>query len=159
MHPAKKTEITTLAAKLIAKEEGYRSKPYFCSEGYPTIGYGQKLGPKNAPLDLYKFELPEIVAHEWLEFSVSVLYGAIEDKKFFFEASVRTERAAVILSMAYQLGINGLMKFGKMIAAIERKDWVEASVQALDSRWAKQTQERAKRHAAILRTGEFPEGF
>ncbi len=27
-------------------EEGFRAKAYHCSEGYPTIGIGTKLGPK-----------------------------------------------------------------------------------------------------------------
>ena len=42
-----------------------------------------------------------------------------------------------------------------MIAALERGDYNEASLQALDSRWAKQTVARAERHAAVLATGNL----
>ena len=56
--------------------------------------------------------------------------------------------------MAYQIGVNGLLKFKKMISAIEFGDWEEAERQALDSKWAKQTPARAHRHAKVIRTGD-----
>ena len=47
--------------------------------------------------------------------------------------------------MAYQLGVNGVLKFKKMIEALRSKDYKEASKQGLDSLWAKQTPQRANR--------------
>ena len=64
-------------------------------------------------------------------------------------------RRAVLLSMAYQMGVDGLMKFKNMWAAINRQDWDDAADQMLDSKWARQTPERAGRHARIMR-GENP---
>lgn len=43
--------MTTSIIQLIQIEEGYREKAYYCSEGYPTIGTGHKIGPKGAPLE------------------------------------------------------------------------------------------------------------
>ena len=51
---------------LIKYEEGWRPKPYLCSEGYPTAGFGFKLGPKNAPLSYYTFTLPLSAGEAWL---------------------------------------------------------------------------------------------
>lgn len=140
------------AADLIAKEEGFRSHPYLCSEDYPTVGYGQKIGPKNADIALYQFEIPEPVARLWLEShiveimpQVTALVGPIDGV-----------RQAALASMIYQLGYNGVAKFRKMIAAVKAKNWQEAKAQALDSRWAKQTPERALRNADMLLTGEWP---
>jgi len=64
-------------------------------------------------------------------------------------------RQGVIVCMAFQLGTNGVANFKKMIAAIKVRDYVTASIEALDSNWAKQTPARAQRMARILRTGEW----
>jgi len=40
------TAAIQIAAGMLAKEEGFRAKPYYCSENYPTIGYGEKIGDK-----------------------------------------------------------------------------------------------------------------
>ena len=100
------------ATVLLEKEEGFRAKPYLCSEGYPTVGYGQRIGAKNQPL-------------------------------------------SVLISMAYQLGVDGLAEFKNMLAAIKDERWQEAETHALDSLWAKQTPARAKRHARVLATGKM----
>ena len=51
----------------------------------------------------------------------------------------------VIVEMCYQMGINGFSKFKKTIDHLMRKDYKAASVEMLDSRWAKQTPNRAKK--------------
>ena len=61
--------------------------------------------------------------------------------------------------MAYQMGVDGLFKFKKMIAALGKGDWNEAAHQALDSRWAKQTPARAERHAAVIANGNLMEVY
>ena len=51
----------------------------------------------------------------------------------------------ILINMAFQLGQRGLSRFKKMNSAIERKEWVEAGVEMMDSRWAGQTPNRAAR--------------
>ena len=46
--------------------------------------------------------------------------------------------------MCYQLGVTGVSKFKKTIAYLQNKQWEEASVEMLDSLWARQTPNRAK---------------
>ena len=46
--------------------------------------------------------------------------------------------------MCYQLGVTGFSKFKKTIAYLQNKEWRNASIEMLDSRWAKQTPNRAK---------------
>lgn len=141
-----------LLLKILEREEGFREQPYLCSEGYPTIGYGLKIGPKDAPLGMYQFAIPKDVALYWLRLHCADLYGEMEEA---LTPVGNAGRRAVLLSMAYQLGISGLMNFRNMWAAIERQDWEEAAEQMTDSLWARQTPERAQRHARIMR-GENP---
>ena len=53
--------------------------------------------------------------------------------------------------MAYQLGAERLMRFRKMVQAIQDGDWGKAADEALDSEWARETSYRAARVAALLR--------
>jgi len=79
-----------------AKEEGFRELPYYCSEGYPTNGYGRKLGTKGAPLPKYKVSEPE--AFEWMSQKLVNLRASLEDILYGLD----DVRQAVILSMAYR---------------------------------------------------------
>ena len=63
-------------------------------------------------------------------------------------------RRDVLFEMCYQLGIVGVLKFKKMLAAIRDKDFAAASKAMLDSEWHKQTPERCKELAAIMLTGK-----
>ena len=139
--------------EIIAREEGFRVKPYLCSECYPTVGYGQRIGPKGADIKLYEFSIPEPVARLWLEYEVKRVQAVMFSAGIGHD--VDGDRYSVLVSMAYQLGVAGLLKFKKMLAAVDGENWNEAAIQALDSRWAKQTPERAKRHADALRTGVY----
>lgn len=137
--------------QLLEREEGYRAKPYYCSEGYPTVGIGKKIGPQHAPLELYQFEVSREMADLWLCEEVSVVIDKLIDHEWF--CMIDEHRKNVIVSMAYQMGVSGLLKFKNMIKALNVGDFDEAARQALDSRWAKQTPQRANRHAESLRTG------
>lgn len=139
------------ATELIAREEGFSSKPYICTEGYPTVGYGQRIGAQGVDVSLYEFELPEPVARQWLQENIRQLENTLSRYSWYQQCNA--DRAAVLVSMAYQLGLYGLLRFRKMLAAIEDNDWEEAAREALDSRWAKQTPRRARHHAEALRTG------
>ena len=134
-------------------EEGYRSKVYYCSSGYPTIGIGTKLGPKGAPLSNYTMVVTEHAAKALLDDEVKKIRNELVKHRWYTE--LNEDRQTIIKSMCYQMGVAGVFKFKKMIAALERGDYNEASLQALDSRWAKQTVARAERHAAVLAAGNL----
>lgn len=141
------------AVKILGFEEGYRESPYYCSEGYPTIGIGQKIGPRNAPLDQYEFALPLEVAEVWCKVIVADIDKELIEYAFYNkqDADVR----AILLSMAYQLGISGLLRFKKMIAALERGEHTVAAFEAKDSRWYRQTPNRTERHAKVIALGDL----
>lgn len=137
----------TIARNIIANEEGWRDLPYYCSEGYPTIGYGFRLAGKNDPLP--NFVLPRAAGEAWLDAKILSIEHAMAPKL----AKLNDARAAVIVSMCYQIGIHGVLGFKRMWAAIDGNDWHRAAIEMLDSKWAKQTPERAKRHAKMMEDG------
>lgn len=132
--------------KILEREEGWRDEPYYCSEDFPTVGFGFKLGPKHAPLP--EFVLPREAGEAWLRSLVIKI-----NDELALTPGANVARRAILLSMAYQLGLNGCLGFHNMWRAIQAGDWERAAREALDSLWAAQTPERAARHAEVLRTG------
>lgn len=59
-----------------------------------------------------------------------------------------------LVNMCFQLGFSGLLLFKKMWAKLRNGDWSGAADEALDSRWAKQTPNRANRIADLIRSAE-----
>ena len=57
----------------------------------------------------------------------------------------------VIYEMCYQLGVTGVSKFKKTLAYIENSEYKMASKEMLDSKWARQTPNRAKRLSDIIK--------
>jgi len=57
----------------------------------------------------------------------------------------------VLVEMAYQIGINGLLKFKKTLEYCKDKNYVKMSKEMLDSHWAKQTHNRAKELSNIIK--------
>ena len=137
--------------KLIELEEGWKPTPYYCSENYPTVGYGFKLADKNAPLP--DFILPKSAGDAWLLELINGLENQV--KQYPWYAKLNSPRKAIILSMMYQMGFTGVFKFKNMIQAILDNDYVTASNEMLDSRWARQTPNRANRHAIQLQGGDW----
>jgi len=135
--------ITNEALELIKKEEGYRQFPYTCSAGKLTIGYG---------FNLDDVGISEEEAELLLEFRLRKLEEEMFHTYYWFRY-MSEARKAVVLSMIYQLGMNGLLKFKKMISALEDEDYTLAASEGLDSLWAKQTPERATRQMQILKHG------
>jgi lysozyme len=76
--------------------------------------------------------------------------------RFEWWQSIDDVRRGVIVCMAYQLGTNGVANFKKMCAALRIRDYQTASLEMLDSVWAReQTPARAQRMAKIMRTGQW----
>lgn len=152
---------------LLEFEEGFSEKPYFCSEGYPTVGFGIRIGPYAAPLSNYTFMLPRTVAEVWTRAHLDRMCANIAKKGAFpnlfaalktlmsgaTQATYSDPRCAVLLSMAYQMGEAGLEDFKNTLAFVTKGDFTKAAVNMLASKWAKQTPNRAARHAKQMQTG------
>ena len=58
----------------------------------------------------------------------------------------------IIVEMVFQLGKNGVSKFRNMWKALAEKNYIGASYEMLDSKWAKQTPNRAKSMAEQMKS-------
>ena len=140
---------------LLNCEEGYSETPYYCSAGYPTIGIGQRIGPKGAPLKLYEFTVSKALAAVWLADKVKETMADM-DKYQNIKAAMSAcnkPRQAVLISMAYQMGADGLSRFTNTLKSVADARWHDAQSGMLASKWARQTPNRANRHAIQMLTG------
>ena len=142
---------------LLNFEEGYSEKPYYCSAGYPTIGIGKRIGPKGAPLSQYQFTVSKQLAAVWLseELQQKVADMSTHTNITAAMAACNDARKAILISMAYQMGADGLAKFTNTLKAISEKRWSDAKSGMMNSAWAKQTPNRANRHATQMLTGNW----
>lgn len=65
-------------------------------------------------------------------------------------------RQEVLVNMSFNLGYARLGGFKKFIAAVNASEFAEASLEMLDSKWAKQVGARAVRLSNAMRTGVAP---
>ena len=126
----------------IKHHEGYGSRVYKCTEGFDTIGYG---------FAIKDLEIDEDMAEEILLRKLEKLIKRVRDK-FNWLDSVPHEVQGVLVEMSYQMGVSGVSKFKKALHAMQMFQWKEAADEMLDSRWAKQTPNRAKELSNIIRS-------
>ena len=138
-------------------EEGYKEKPYIDSRGYPTVAGGILIGPKGAPLSNYTFTVPREVGDIWKKSIVKQKTSEITKYPDIVAAlkNCNDARADIINSMAYQMGVAGLAGFKNTLKMIANGDFNSAATGMLNSAWAKQTPNRAKRHAQVMRDGTY----
>lgn len=82
------------------------------------------------------------------------LRGCLEHFSPWFE-NLTEARQSVLIAMAFQLGVGGLLKFVKMIAAVRDEHYEHAANEMRDSRWYQQTPKRCARMALQLATGDW----
>jgi len=68
-------------------------------------------------------------------------------------AFLNPTRTGVLVEMVFQMGVAGVAEFKNFLAAIRSRDWDTAANEMLDSKWAKQTPERANALSEIFRHG------
>ena len=124
--------------------EGLRLKPYKCTMGYDTIGYGRNLETNGISEEEAEMLLANDVFKVMEELSD---HGLLQDHT--------QPRQDVLINMAFQMGVSGLLKFKNMIRELDERRYSEAAKQMLDSRWAKQTPNRANELAEQMRTGVY----
>ena len=125
-------------------DEGWKPYAYQDHLGYWTIGYGFLIDQRK------NGNIPEHIAEEWLRYAANIRWqGIVSHEPWLLDQPDDVQRA--VANMAYQMGVIGVLGFGKMLAALRAGDRNKAANEALDSRWAQQTPNRAKRVTDLLR--------
>ena len=131
--------------KELAADEGCKLEIYLDHLGYPTVGIGHLITEND---ELYGFEVGSEVSQEHVdELFHEDIQRTVRDCELLYSDfnELSEELQLIIANMCFQLGRPRLTGFKKMKAAVDSKDWAEASRQMLDSKWAKQTPNRASR--------------
>jgi|TARA_R100000152_G_C6636103_1_gene82193 lysozyme len=126
----------------VKKHEGYRNKVYLDTLGKRTVGVGH-LCVEDFWEDDKEYEesfLMEILQKDLQE----AIRGAKELMNEHGCADIDERAEEILIEMVFQLGRTGVKKFKNMWKALAEHNYLGASFEMLDSRWAKQTPNRAK---------------
>jgi lysozyme len=135
---------TEIIGQLI-RDEGTRRFPYTDSVGKLTIGVGRNL----TDVGLSDEEISFLLANDIKKVSRQLA------AQFPWFPGLDYPRRSVIVNMAFNLGFFGFCNFHKMIACVQEGNWQGASDEMMDTLWARQIGDRAKRLAQQLVTGEW----
>jgi lysozyme len=130
----------------LKEHEGVRLKPYRDTVGKLTIGVGRNLDDRGISMAEAEF----------------LLDNDIEDhtKELFEKAPwvkrLDPTRQAVLVDMAFNLGVAGLLAFRRTLTSVQIGDYKLASLQMLASKWARQVKSRAFTLSKMMRTGINP---
>lgn len=130
---------------LLKRHEGWRNHPYEDTTGVLSIGVGRNLDDRGLSDEEVTFLL-----YNDIYLSQSELMQTFDWFEFLNEA-----RQDAIISMHFNLGLTRLLKFKKTLAALSDGDFLTASEEMLDSKWADQVGQRAIELSAMVRTGRY----
>ena len=132
----------------VKKHEGYRNKVYLDTLGKRTVGVGH-LCVEDFWEDDKEYE--EKFLMTILEHDLSSAIKGANDLMAENGCMDMNEKAhEIIIEMVFQLGKTGVSKFKNMWKALSGLDYSTAADQMLDSRWAKQTPNRAQAMSAQM---------
>jgi lysozyme len=132
--------------KLLRLEESVERSAYQDSKGYWTIGVGRLIDKRKGG-GLSPDEISYLLNNDINEKS-TLLFDAIP---WIVEMPEPVQGALV--SMAFQMGVDGLLGFKTTLGLLKERKFEEAATQMLKSKWAKvDSPNRAKRVAEQVRT-------
>lgn len=154
--------------EMLRIDEGLELELYTDTEGFWTVGIGH-LVTKNPSLVTAKAELDKMVGRK--------CFGRItkeEAEKLFNQDvdsatrgilgnaklkpvydSLDSVRRCALINMVFQMGVAGVAGFSNSLRMLQQKRWEEAAVNLAQSKWYRQTPNRAKRVIATFKTGTW----
>jgi lysozyme len=130
----------------LIRDEGFKRHAYQDHLGYWTIGVGRLIDARRGG-GLSDEEIRYLLKND-----IARIEKDLDEKlPWWRELSERRQRA--LANLAFQLGTGGLLEFSNMLDALEDGDHAKAAEEALDSKWAVQTPQRAQRIATMIREG------
>lgn len=139
-----KAELT----KQLRRDEGEVLHVYNDSLGYATIGVGRLIDKRKGG-GITPEESAYLLSNDIDKREAELLRRAP------WMAHLDDARKGALLAMAFQMGVDGLLGFKNTLAMVRAGDYTGAAAGMLESTWAKQTPERAKRISVQMRTGKW----
>ena len=127
----------------LIRDEGLCLTIYNDTQGISTIGVGRNLQDKGITED----EAMVLLENDILDCEATLT------KHLEWTGELDPPRREVLLNMVFNMGIAGLLKFQRMLAALKERKYVLAAKEMLNSVWARQVGNRARRLATQMETG------
>lgn len=125
--------ITQEALSLIKYFEGFRAKPYLCSAGVPTIGYGSTFYKDGKKVTLNDRQIDIHVATELLDYTLSTVFIPAV-LRLCPVLATQPNKLGAIVSFTYNLGA-GNLRNSTLRRRINEEKWEEAANELL--KWNK----------------------
>lgn len=140
-----KSELT----RQLKGDEGVKACVYNDHLGYATIGVGRLVDSRKPGAGLRSFEVDFLLQND-IDDRIREITGRLP-----WAAQLDSARLGVLLNMSFQLGVEGLMAFVNTLELVRKGQYEAASKAMLQSKWAGQTPERAKRLSQQMLTGQW----
>lgn len=127
----------------IKRNEDFKSTPYVDTRGNLTVGFGRALYKTPMSIDEAEYLLIDDIKRA--EAGAFKYYPGYSD--------LNEARKSVIVEMAFELGVEGLLQFKGMITATKAGDFKQAAVEMLSSAWHQQVGNRAVELANVMDSG------
>lgn len=146
MDTKKYTKAIELATEQLKIDEGCRLNAYQDTVGVWTIGYGHTGGVKKGDKITQK-DADDLLLADTLQAAIdaSSLPVAFD--------GLNAVRQAVLINMSFNLGKTRLLAFKRTLLAIAIRDYDNAALYMLQSKWSKQVGNRSIRLAKMMKTG------
>lgn len=111
--------------------------------GHPTVGIGRALDTHGITASEAAFLLGDDIPKCDAQLTAALPWYPDLD----------SVRRRVLLEMAFNLGVTGLLQFRQMLAAVETQDWTRAKANMVASHWFLQVGARGARLANMMLNG------
>ncbi|MBU2758081.1 glycoside hydrolase family protein, partial [Acidithiobacillus sp. BN09-2] len=125
---------------------GQEIVPGYTVQGNPTIGYGRDLMTEG----ILKEEAMVLLRHD-----IDRAWREVTSHLPWAESQLSVIRFAVLVNMAFNMGLQGLLGFTQMLSALQAGNYEQAAKAMLDSLWYQQTGSRAQALAEQMRTNRW----
>lgn len=132
--------------KQLRRDEGEVLHAYTDILGYTTIGIGRLIDKRKGG-GISQAESSYLFGND-LDFYISGVTDALP-----WASKLDDVRFGVLVNMAFQMGVAGLLGFKNTLAMVKTGDYEGAAKGMLNSKWATQTPVRAKRLSKQMETG------
>ena len=144
---------------VLKAEEGIRFSPFYDKFGHPKVGVGHvcsydRWADLKESCGSSSFTMSEV--QELFKKDVTDLSTEMASHPMIQRAwdSCDDRRRAILVSIAFQLETNGLLRFNTTLSHMIEKNWSMAGSTMLDTPWARQNRIRARHYADVVETGE-----
>ena len=129
----------------LAEDEGCKYEIYLDHLGYKTFGVGHLVRATDPENDMdLSTEVSKERVDECFKADIAI---TIEDCNVLYTNfnDIPEEAQLILANMMFNLGRPRLSKFLNLKVAVDDEDWMEASTEMMDSKWARQVPNRAER--------------